>query len=176
VRLRFGQITALINEIYLIEKLNRKHKSWVDRPASLHSFSRTYTTRALCGYDANAVFIPLRLLMQSVFEGAIIHPRTREINWNVRGLSVTAPTKLPSWIARLDRACTQESSPSHYQLVGAMLCQAITLTPAVSIKPLEAMLCRSAQTRLRSWEREARRARLLWSLGSGRQGDVVCAR
>jgi 3-dehydroquinate dehydratase/shikimate dehydrogenase len=90
-----GQITTCeLNEIYRIDKLDRQTQilGLIGRPVS-HSISPHLHNRAFAAVDTNAVFIPFDVGDVKAFIKRMIHPRTREINWNVRGLSVTAPHK-----------------------------------------------------------------------------------
>jgi shikimate dehydrogenase len=48
---------------------------------------------AFAAAGMNAVYIPFEVRDSKAFLRRMIHPRTRELNWNVRGLSVTAPHK-----------------------------------------------------------------------------------
>jgi shikimate dehydrogenase len=48
---------------------------------------------AFANAGRNAVYIPFEVKDVKAFIKRMIHPRTRELNWDVRGLSVTAPHK-----------------------------------------------------------------------------------
>jgi len=43
--------------------------------------------------DVNGVYLPLEVGDLNAFVKRMVHPKTREIDWNLRGLSVTAPHK-----------------------------------------------------------------------------------
>jgi shikimate dehydrogenase len=49
--------------------------------------------RAFAATDRNAVYLPFEVHDVENFLKRMIHPRTRELDWNVGGLSVTAPHK-----------------------------------------------------------------------------------
>ena len=48
---------------------------------------------AFAAVGTNAVYIPFEVHDVKAFIKRMIHPRTRELDWNVRGFSVTAPHK-----------------------------------------------------------------------------------
>ena len=59
---------------------------------------------AFASAGMNAVYIPFELSDVKAFISRMVHPRTRELAWNIRGLSVTAPHKFAvmdhlDWIA-----------------------------------------------------------------------------
>jgi 3-dehydroquinate dehydratase/shikimate dehydrogenase len=90
-----GQITAReLKEIYRVEKLDRQTQIFglMGRPVS-HSISPYLHNRAFAALDTNAVYVPFEVGDVKAFIKRMIHPRTREINWSFRGLSVTAPHK-----------------------------------------------------------------------------------
>ena len=59
-----------------------------------HSISPHIHNTAFAAAQVNAVYIPFEVRNAAAFLRRMIHPRSREIDWNVRGLSVTAPHKL----------------------------------------------------------------------------------
>ena len=91
-----GQITARdLREVYRIEKLDRHTEIFglVGSPVS-HSVSPRIHNAAFEATEINAVYIPFEVRDLPAFIRRMVHPRTREIEWNLRGLSVTAPHKL----------------------------------------------------------------------------------
>jgi shikimate dehydrogenase len=58
-----------------------------------HSLSPHLHNAAFKKLDVNAVFIPFEVEDAAAFIRRMTSPRTRELNWNLRGLSVTAPHK-----------------------------------------------------------------------------------
>src|SRR5918997_2403687 len=58
-----------------------------------HSVSPHMHNAAFEALDLNAVYIPFEVRDANSFLQRMAHPRSREINWNLRGLSVTAPHK-----------------------------------------------------------------------------------
>ncbi|HCX29845.1 MAG TPA: shikimate dehydrogenase [Blastocatellia bacterium] len=90
-----GQISARqLKEVYRIEKIDRQTKimGLVGRPVS-HSVSPQIHNTAFAESEINAVYIPFEVSDAKAFIGRMVHPRTRELDWNMRGLSVTAPHK-----------------------------------------------------------------------------------
>jgi 3-dehydroquinate dehydratase / shikimate dehydrogenase len=90
-----GQITAReLRDVYRIEKLDRQTQIFglLGLPVS-HSLSPRMHNAAFATAGANAVYLPLEVSDVKAFIKRMVHPRTRELNWNLRGLSVTAPHK-----------------------------------------------------------------------------------
>jgi 3-dehydroquinate dehydratase/shikimate dehydrogenase len=72
------------------------------RPVS-HSISPHIHNAAFEASGVNAVYIPFEVQNVVSFLRRMVHPATRELDWNIRGLSVTAPHKsavidLLTWI------------------------------------------------------------------------------
>jgi shikimate dehydrogenase len=59
----------------------------------VHSISPQIHNSAFESAGVNAVYIPFEVRDVGSFVKRMIHPRTRELDWNVRGLSITAPHK-----------------------------------------------------------------------------------
>lgn len=90
-----GQITIdELRDLYRINTLSEQTEitGLVGSPIA-HSLSPYLHNRAFaaCGYDA--VYIPFKVHDIGEFIRRMAHPRTREIDWRLRGLSVTAPHK-----------------------------------------------------------------------------------
>jgi len=91
-----GQITAQqLRQVYRIEQINQLTEIFgiIGSPIS-HSLSPRIHNAAFAAADTNAVFIPFEVRDLPNFIRRMVHPRTREIAWNLRGLSVTAPHKV----------------------------------------------------------------------------------
>lgn len=58
-----------------------------------HSLSPEIHNAAFQAHELNAVYLPLEVQNLSAFFTRMVHPRTRELDWPVRGLSITAPHK-----------------------------------------------------------------------------------
>ncbi|HVS21736.1 MAG TPA: shikimate dehydrogenase [Pyrinomonadaceae bacterium] len=90
-----GQLTAReLREIYRIDQINQQTEiiGLIGRPVS-HSVSPHIHNAAFAASEVNAVYIPFEVGDAAQFMSRMIHPRSREMDWNLRGLSVTAPHK-----------------------------------------------------------------------------------
>lgn len=59
----------------------------------MHSVSPHIHNSAFVSEGVNGVYLPFEVHDANQFFARMVHPRTREMNWNLRGLSVTAPHK-----------------------------------------------------------------------------------
>jgi len=59
----------------------------------MHSVSPRIHNSAFLQEDLNGVYLPFEVHDAVQFFKRMVHPRTRELNWNLRGLSITAPHK-----------------------------------------------------------------------------------
>jgi 3-dehydroquinate dehydratase/shikimate dehydrogenase len=90
-----GQISVReLNEVYRLEEINHETKIFglVGLPVS-HSVSPQMQNAAFAATGMNAVYIPFEVRDLDAFVRRMVHPRTRELDWNLAGLSVTAPHK-----------------------------------------------------------------------------------
>ncbi|HEV7376099.1 MAG TPA: shikimate dehydrogenase [Pyrinomonadaceae bacterium] len=90
-----GQISASeLRDVYRVHKLNGETAimGLVGSPVS-HSLSPRIHNAAFDALNVNAVYIPFEVRDAGGFLRRMVHPRTREIDWRLRGLSVTAPHK-----------------------------------------------------------------------------------
>lgn len=90
-----GQITAgELRSLYRIHKIDRHTQilGLVGSPVA-HSLSPQIHNAAFECTDLNAVYLPFDVQDIASFMQRLIHPRTREIDLNIRGLSVTTPHK-----------------------------------------------------------------------------------
>jgi 3-dehydroquinate dehydratase/shikimate dehydrogenase len=90
-----GQVTAReLRELYRVRRITRRTMvtGLVGSPV-MHSLSPYMHNAAFdaCGIDG--VYIPFEVGELDPFMRRMAHPRTRELNWNLRGFSVTAPHK-----------------------------------------------------------------------------------
>lgn len=90
-----GQITASeLREVYRLDKIDHETQIFglIGSPVS-HSVSPAMHNAAFAAMEMNAVYLPFEVHDVAAFIKRMIHPRTRELDWNIRGLSVTAPHK-----------------------------------------------------------------------------------
>lgn len=90
-----GQITAReLRSLYRIERISRQTQimGLAGLPVT-HSISPYIHNAAFESVEYDGVYIPFEVREISSFIKRMVHPRTREIEWNFRGLSVTAPHK-----------------------------------------------------------------------------------
>jgi shikimate dehydrogenase len=59
----------------------------------MHSVSPHIHNAAFAHEEINGVYLPFEVNDTRAFLKRLVHPRTRELNWNLRGLSITAPHK-----------------------------------------------------------------------------------
>ncbi len=90
-----GQITAeKIRSVYHVDTIDRETMvcGLVGRPV-MHSVSPHMHNAAFVAAGINGVYLPLEVRDVKTFFQRMVHPRTREIDLNLRGLSITAPHK-----------------------------------------------------------------------------------
>ena len=90
-----GQITAQkIRSVYHVDKIDRETIvcGLVGRPV-MHSVSPHMHNAAFVSAGINGVYLPFEVGDVKTFFKRMVHPRTREIDLNLRGLSITAPHK-----------------------------------------------------------------------------------
>ncbi len=90
-----GQVTASeMRELYRVGKIDRETQitGLVGFPVT-HSVSPAIHNAALKSTGVNGVYMPFPVRELGSFVRRMIHPRTREIDWRMRGLSITTPHK-----------------------------------------------------------------------------------
>jgi 3-dehydroquinate dehydratase/shikimate dehydrogenase len=90
-----GQLSAAdLTELYRIRELDRETEvmGLVGSPVA-HSISPQIHNAAIASRSLNAVYIPFEVREVKDFIRRMVDPRTRELDWRLRGLSVTAPHK-----------------------------------------------------------------------------------
>jgi 3-dehydroquinate dehydratase/shikimate dehydrogenase len=83
-----------LTNVYRVEKITRETTitGLVGCPV-VHSISPQIHNAAFASLGTNAVYIPFEVQDLKAFFKRMVHPRTREIDWRLRGLSITAPHK-----------------------------------------------------------------------------------
>jgi 3-dehydroquinate dehydratase/shikimate dehydrogenase len=90
-----GQINARkLRSLYHIDQINQETMvcGLVGLPV-MHSVSPHLHNAAFASEGVNGVYLPFEVRDVDSFLKRMAHPRTRELNWNLRGLSITAPHK-----------------------------------------------------------------------------------
>jgi 3-dehydroquinate dehydratase/shikimate dehydrogenase len=90
-----GQVNARqLRSVYHIDQIDAETMicGLVGMPV-MHSVSPHMHNAAFMAADVNGVYLPLEVGDLNAFVKRMVHPKTREIDWNLRGLSVTAPHK-----------------------------------------------------------------------------------
>jgi 3-dehydroquinate dehydratase/shikimate dehydrogenase len=90
-----GQVNARkLRSLYHIDKIDDETMicGLVGLPV-MHSLSPQIHNAAFVAEGINGVYLPFEVTDVKEFFRRMVHPRTRELSWNLRGLSVTAPHK-----------------------------------------------------------------------------------
>jgi len=90
-----GQLTARqLRDVYRIERIDSETEVMgiVGNPVS-QSLSPLIHNAAFAAANVNAVYLPFQANDVTELIRRMVHPKTREIVWNLRGLSVTIPHK-----------------------------------------------------------------------------------
>ena len=90
-----GQVNARkLRSLYNIDAIN--HETMICGLVGLpvmHSVSPHIHNAAFAAEGVNGVYLPFEVKDVAEFFTRMVHPRTTELNWNLRGLSITAPHK-----------------------------------------------------------------------------------
>jgi 3-dehydroquinate dehydratase/shikimate dehydrogenase len=90
-----GQVNAhKLRSLYHLDKIDRDTMicGLIGHPV-MHSLSPRIHNAGFMSEEINGVYLPLEVRDVHAFCKRMVQPRTREIDWNLRGLSVTAPHK-----------------------------------------------------------------------------------
>src|SRR5215475_3563760 len=91
-----GQPTvAELRDLYRVKELSRGSEIFgvIGNPVG-HSRSPLMHNAALKALNRDGVYLPFEVDDVASFVRGFVHPRTRKLDWNLRGLSVTIPHKL----------------------------------------------------------------------------------
>jgi len=90
-----GQLTAReLREVYRLHSITEATEivGLVGKPTE-HSMSPQLHNAAFAASQIDAVYLPFEVSDVAAFISRMVNPRTKEFEWNLRGLSVTAPHK-----------------------------------------------------------------------------------
>jgi 3-dehydroquinate dehydratase/shikimate dehydrogenase len=90
-----GQLgVAAMRELYRLQQIDRRTQimGLMGLPVA-HSVSPQIHNAAYAALGMNGVYLPFEVREAKDFLRRMVHPRTREVDWRLRGLSVTAPHK-----------------------------------------------------------------------------------
>jgi len=90
-----GQVTARnLRTLYHLDKIDQNTIvcGLIGLPV-MHSVSPQIHNDWFAAEELNGVYLPFEVRDVHSFLERMVHPRTRELSWNLRGLSVTAPHK-----------------------------------------------------------------------------------
>ncbi|HEU4933785.1 MAG TPA: shikimate dehydrogenase [Pyrinomonadaceae bacterium] len=90
-----GQVNARkLRSLYHVDKIDDETMicGLVGLPV-MQSVSPQFHNAAFISEGINGVYLPFEVRDAKEFFRRMVHPRSRELNWNLRGLSITAPHK-----------------------------------------------------------------------------------
>ena len=120
-----GQLTAQeMIETYRVKELDENTEIYGLVAGSIaHSVSPQMHNAAFKFHNLNAVYVPFAVKNLEEFMRRMIHPKTREIDWNLRGLSVTIPHKIEimKYLDFVDETATQIGAVNTVKMEGDKL-------------------------------------------------------
>ena len=173
-----GQITAAeLRELYRLDSIDEQTQitGLVGSPVT-HSLSPHIHNAAFAALGLNAVYLPLEVRDLDAFVRRLARPQTRELDWPLRGLSVTAPHKraVLAHLDWVDPAARAVGAVNTVVLEGDRL-RGYNTDAAAALKPLEgAGDLRGARVALIGAGGAARA--VLWALRERGARPVVFAR
>jgi 3-dehydroquinate dehydratase/shikimate dehydrogenase len=170
-----GQITAReLRHLYSFNDISERTQimGLVGSPVA-HSLSPHMHNAAFAALKLDAVYIPFEVRDAYAFMRRMAHPRTRELVWNLRGLSVTAPHK-SAFIGQLDSIETsaREIGAVNTVVVDGDALNGYNTDAAAALKPLAGLIeLRDARVALLGAGGAART--VLWSLREASAAQVT---
>ncbi len=121
-----GQISARdLLEVYRVKELDEQTEIYgiIGNPVS-HSLSPYIHNAAFKEKDLSAVYIPLEVSNLDEFIKRMVRLETREIDWNLRGFSVTAPHKeaIMKHLDLIDEAAGDIGAVNTVKMIDGRLC------------------------------------------------------
>ena len=173
-----GQITAAeLRDLYRVDSIDGRTEfaCLVGSPV-MHSLSPHVHNAGFAALGLNAVYLPLEVRDLDAFMRRLARPQTREFDWRLRGLSVTAPHKraVLAHLDWVDPAARAVGAVNTVVLEGDRL-RGYNTDAAAALKPLEgAGDLRGARVALIGAGGAARA--VLWALRERGARPVVFAR
>ncbi|MDT7541522.1 MAG: 3-dehydroquinate dehydratase / shikimate dehydrogenase [Acidobacteriota bacterium] len=138
-----GQSSARdLRELYRIDSISERTSitGLVGWPVA-HSLSPQMHNAAFAARGIDGVYIPFETRDVRAFARRMAHPRTRELEWNLRGFSVTAPHKsaIIEELDEIDAAAREIGAVNTVVCVGDALCGYNTDADA-SLAPLRGLI------------------------------------
>jgi 3-dehydroquinate dehydratase/shikimate dehydrogenase len=173
-----GQITASdLRELYRVDSINERTSimGLIGSPVA-HSLSPQMHNAAFATCGIDAVYIPFETRDVRAFTRRMAHPRTRELEWNLRGFSVTAPHKS----AIIEELNEVDPAAREIGAVNTVVCEGDALRgyntdAAAALAPLRGLIdLEGARVALIGAGGAARA--LLWSLRESNAHTTVFAR
>jgi 3-dehydroquinate dehydratase/shikimate dehydrogenase len=173
-----GQTTAReLRDLYRIQDINERTQimGLAGSPVS-HSISPHMHNAAFAARGLDAVYIPFEVGDARLFVRRMVHPLTRELAWNLRGLSVTAPHK-STIMSELDssEAAAREIGAVNTIVVEGDALRGYNTDARAALAPLAGLLKLSASRVAVIGAGGAARA-VLWSLRESGARPAVFAR
>ncbi|HEY0098595.1 MAG TPA: shikimate dehydrogenase [Pyrinomonadaceae bacterium] len=174
-----GQIAARdLRALYRIDLINERTEIYglAGSPVA-HSLSPQMHNAAFAALGLDAVYIPFEVGDVQAFARRMAHPRTRELAWNLRGLSVTAPHK-SAIIPLLDRI---ESSAQEIGAVNTVVVEGDALSgyntdARAALAPLSNLITVGHGSRVAVLGAGGAARAVLWSLREAGARPTVFAR
>jgi 3-dehydroquinate dehydratase/shikimate dehydrogenase len=161
-----GQATAReLRELYRVHGISEKTlvAGLVGSPVA-HSLSPRVHNAAFAALGLDAVYIPFDVADLGAFVRRMARPRTRELAWNLRGLSVTAPhkTAVMPHLDRLEETARAVGAVNTVVIEGDEM-RGYNTDAAAAVKPLDGLIDLTGARAAVIGAGGAARA-LLWSL------------
>ena len=173
-----GQVSAVeLRSLYRIDSITAETTitGLIGAPVA-HSVSPHMHNAAFAARRMNSVYVPFEVRDAGEFIRRMVHPASREMAWNLRGLSVTAPHKT-AIIAHLDRIdpVAEEIGAVNAIVVTDGVLHGSNTDAAASLAPLEGVIeLRGAQVAIIGAGGASRA--VLWRLREANARATVFAR
>jgi 3-dehydroquinate dehydratase/shikimate dehydrogenase len=173
-----GQVGAReLRELYRVPLINARTlvTGLIGSPVS-HSLSPSIHNAAFAAAGLDAVYIPFEVADVSDFVGRMARPSTRELSWNLRGFSVTAPhkTAVMQHLDSVEKTASEIGAVNTVVIEGGEL-HGYNTDAAAAVKPLDGLInLRGSRVAVIGAGGAARA--LLWSLREQSAHTTVFAR